>query len=283
VKGEACADQAWELIRSTFANLKTKPRLHLGERLDFLPGDEPLGFQPQAPEQEQRLRVLARDFFEVGVRAEVGDTVIDVVIVDPQEWWIGWHTHSPAHSPWPLGAPSIAMDPLAPSRAFLKLEESLMWSEAPLKKGDTALEIGSAPGGASYALLKRGLQVIGIDPGQMDKRVLAMPGFQHVALPVAQVSRESLPERIDWILLDMNVEPRISLFAVDRLVARTQDTLLGVLLTVKLNRWEFAKEIPDMIAHVKAMKMTRVKAAQLSLQRQEILIYGLSRKGQTRR
>ena len=30
------------------------------------------------------------------------------------------------------------------------------WSGVALKGGDTAVEIGSAPGGASYALLKRG-------------------------------------------------------------------------------------------------------------------------------
>jgi hypothetical protein len=80
----------------------------------------------------------------------------------------------------------------------------------------------------------------------------------------------------------MNVEPRISLYAVDRLGSRMKDSLLGVILTVKLNQWKFADEIPHMIEHIKAMGMSRVRVAQLSFNRQEIVIYGLTRKGAAR-
>jgi 23S rRNA (cytidine2498-2'-O)-methyltransferase len=112
--------------------------------------------------------------------------------------------------------------------------------------------------------------------------VLKNPDFVHIKNVVAQVSRETLPPSIQWLLLDMNVEPRISVYAVDRLVTRTSDSLLGVFLTIKLNQWRIADEIPSIMEHVKAMGMVRVRATQLASNRQEILIYGLTRKGLVR-
>ena len=81
---------------------------------------------------------------------------------------VGYHTHTskprsrPRHSPFPGGKMDIILPPEAPSRAYLKIQEALLWSEAPLKSGDVVVEIGSAPGGASLALLNRGCTVVGI-------------------------------------------------------------------------------------------------------------------------
>jgi hypothetical protein len=115
----------------------------------------------------------------------------------------------------------------------------------------------------------------------MDPQVLQHPNFTHIQKSVNQVPREDLPESVQWLLLDMNVEPNVSLYAVDRLASRMKDSLHGLLLTVKLNQWKFADEIPYFLEHVKAMGMVRAKAIQLAYHRQEILIYGLTRRGQT--
>lgn len=263
-----------------------KPRLHVWERDQHFPGEEPLGFVAGAwarPAMEAIGSAARSGELDPVSTAQEGDLVLDVVAVEDGEWWYGFHRHSLAHGPWPGGRPSITMPEESPSRAYIKLEEALRWSHAPLKAGDIAVEIGSAPGGASFALLERGLKVVGIDPGEMDPRVLARPTFKHICRPVAQVLREELPPSIEWLLLDMNVEPRISLYAVDRLAGRMTESLLGVFLTVKLNRWSIADEIPSMLEHVKAMGMTRARATQLPSNRQEIMIHGLTRKGVMRR
>jgi 23S rRNA (cytidine2498-2'-O)-methyltransferase len=286
------------------ANGGKLPRLHLWERDQHFPGDEPLGFVAGEWAREARAAVLAVEpglacnepklaSQEAGPARRTGDgkgealpadgeLVLDVVCVDAREWWYGYHRHSRAHSPYPGGRPAITMPEAAPSRAYIKLEEAIRWARPPLKAGDIAVEIGSAPGGASYALIQRGLRVVGIDPGEMDARVLASPSFKHIRRPVAQVPREELPTQVEWLLLDMNVEPRISLFAVDRLATRLSDTLLGVFLTVKLNQWRIADEIPSMLEHVRAMGMVRARATQLPSNRQEILVFGLTQRGQRR-
>lgn len=258
-----------------------KIRLHIWERDFHFPGDEPLGFVRGLllGDLEKQLRLAGETCFESDPIPALGDRVLQVIALDPGVWAIGAFAHSAAHSRWPGGRPQIQLPSDSPSRAFLKLEEALLWSGAPFKAGDIAVEIGSSPGGASLAMLKRGLTVVGIDPAVMDPRVLRYPTFTHLRKAVGQVLREELPASVQWLLLDMNVDPSISLFAVDRLVSRMPESLLGVILTVKLNDWKFANEIPYMIEHVQAMGMVRVRAAQLSYHRQELVIFGLTRRG----
>ena len=264
-----------------------KMRLHVLERDQFAPSEEPKDYKNGEWVKSVKKGILAQkgfgSLFHDGFTAEVGDLVIDLIAVEEKEWWLGYHVHTLDHSPYPGGVTPVKMHPKAPSRAYLKLEESLIWSGAPIQKGDIAVEIGSAPGGASFALLERGLKVVGIDPAQMDPMILQNPNYMHIENVVAQVPREQLPETVEWLLLDMNVAPRISLFQVDRLATRLKDSLLGVILTIKLNEWKMADEIPSMLEHLRAMGMVRLRAAQLSHFRQEILIYGLTRKGLTRK
>lgn len=262
-----------------------KFRLHVFERDRFVPGEEPPGFEPRAL-AEQALQSIEGEaarsgtgLFEEEALAREGDPVLSVVIVEESEWWLGYHVQGPGHSPYPGGDPQVELPKGAPSRAYLKLEEAVIASGAPLNRGDTAVEIGSSPGGASFALLQRGLQVIGIDPAEMDPRVVAHPSFQHLRAPVAAVRREDLPAKIDWLLLDMNVAPSVTLHQVERLAGRMKDTLKGVILTFKLNEPEFAIEIPEWIERVRALGMSRVKALQLRSNKREICIVGVTRIG----
>lgn len=211
-----------------------------------------------------------------------GDWIFVVVAVTPGELWYGLHRHSAAHSPFVCGNPRIDLPPHAPSRAYLKLEEAARLWNIPFQKGDVAVEIGSAPGGASLALLERGIRVVGVDPGEMAPIVLGNRDFMHVQRPVAALRREELPASIQWLLLDMNVAPAVTLHQVSRLAGLMKDSLLGVVLTVKLNEWEMAREIPHYLEQIKQMGMIRLRARQLYHNRQEISVYGLTMKGKLR-
>ena len=264
-----------------------KFRLHCWERDQHLPGEEPLGFERGRwiAEMEAQVRALLKKESAVlldSTAPRFGECVVQVIALDEGSFALGAYLHSPHHSPYAGGRALLQLPQEAPSRAFLKLEEVISWYGVPVRRGDVAVEAGSAPGGASFALLERGVSVVGIDPGVMDPRVLAHPQFEHIQMQVNRVLREGLPDSVQWLLLDMNVDPSISLFAIDRLASRMKESLLGVILTVKMNDWKFAREIPHMIEHVKAMGMVRVKAAQLSYHRREIVIFGLSRQGKAR-
>ena len=286
--GQSDAKKAIETARK-FAKTGNKIRLHVFERDQFVPGDEPLGFTAGFL-SKKGLEDLQREagnefsilFYDQPV-AEDGDLVLDYIAIGENEFWLGYHQHTPLKSPFPGGRPTLTPDPTAPSRAYYKLDEAIQWSGVSFSKEDTAVEIGSAPGGSCYLLLKNGLKtVIGIDPGQMSPLLSNFSNFFHIQKPVNSVLREELPESIQWLLLDLNVHPNVSLFAVDRLASRMKDSLLGVFLTVKLNKWSLADEIPYMLKHVRAMGMVRVRATQLASNRQEIMVFGLTRKGLAR-
>jgi 23S rRNA (cytidine2498-2'-O)-methyltransferase len=278
--GKSVGDPAPLLERAR--SLPSPACVHVFERDQHVPGDEPLGFDKgawaRAASDRVRLAAAAASLpIRLNEEAKDGESVLDLIVVDENEWWMGEHRQGPGHSPFPGGRPRILSPAAAPSRAYLKLEEAIRWSGARMKPGDIAIEVGSAPGGASYALLARGLRVVGIDPGRMDPVVLESRDFAHVRKPVAEVAREELPEDAQWLLLDMNVAPSVSLYAVDRLAAMYSHSLLGLLLTVKLNTWKVADEIPGMIEHVRSMGMAKARATQLASNRQEIFIYGQTR------
>ena len=65
------------------------------------------------------------------------------------------------------------------SRAWLKMEEALRWSQLPAAAGARFAEIGSRRR-REPALLGRGFEVIGIDPAEMAAKVLEDPKFRHI-------------------------------------------------------------------------------------------------------
>ena len=211
--------------------------------------------------------------------------VIDLLLIDEEPLTLAWgvHRHSHLHSAFSGGWDSRPMPKRVVSRAYLKVRDLADYLDVPFRPEDQALEIGSAPGGTAQFLLERGLHVIGVDPAEMDAEILASSRFSHLKRRVNDITREELPERIDWILCDMNVESRIALFAVSRLALRCSSSLLGVLFTLKLNEWSRMADLPEMQQLVSAMGMVRVRATQRSFHRQEVALYGLTRLGLRRK
>ncbi|MFV8834218.1 23S rRNA (cytidine(2498)-2'-O)-methyltransferase RlmM [Aquisalimonas sp. APHAB1-3] len=113
-------------------------------------------------------------------------------------------------SPWPLGIPRLRMPGDAPSRSTLKLEEALLTllhpaeRETLLRPGSTAVDLGAAPGGWTWQLVRRGLHVTAVDNGPMDTALLDSGLVDH--------RREDgfryRPRRpVDWLVCDMVERP----------------------------------------------------------------------------
>jgi 23S rRNA (cytidine2498-2'-O)-methyltransferase len=269
-------------------------RLHVFERDIAKPGDEPPGHAYGPLTAAARAQIEAawaaappRPLL-TGERASAGDWVLDVIVAADEPWWLGFHRHGPGHPPTPGGRIRVDMPPEAPSRAYRKLEEALIWSRAPLRAGDTAVEIGSSPGGASYALLRRGVEVHGIDPAKMAPVVLDynkdLPGnhFIHLDRPMSMVQRSDLPTALHWVLLDVNLAPQVALITARRLAAHPRPALMGVLLTLKLDDWKAMRHVPRFLKSIRSMGMEHVQATQLPSNRMELFVCGLTRRGVAR-
>lgn len=265
------------VLRCEAAELAGPLRIHVFARD---PRDEERWLDAD-PRPGQWTRALAERLgprAHAGVIAEPGDLVLDVVLpqvelADPV--LVGWHVHRPPRSPMPGGVVRVAVPDDVPSRAYAKLEEALAWSGAPLREGDVALEIGAAPGGAALALLRRGLDVIAIDPAHLDERVLAHGDrVRHLRVLAERVRTRDLPGRIDWLLLDANVAPHRALVAVEHLLALRRSSVRGLLLTLKLNDDGVVRDLPQLFARIaKITGDAPLRATQLPSAHREVVAW----------
>lgn len=247
--------------------------IHVGHRDGKIESSPFAAFSVISTQGELKTQLVESRALSRGTRVFTG-----VQVSETEVWW-GVHIHRDGCFFYPLGVYPHAVPEEVPSRAWLKIEEAIQWQGVSLRAGDMAVEVGSAPGGATWALLKRGLNVVGIDPAEMDADLLKLKearNFQHIRQPVAEVLREDLPERVDWLLLDMNIAPQAALASVFRLGRRMRSTLKGVFFTMKLNEWRFGKELPEFREAIRQeLGFRHVQTKQLSSNGQEVLLVAL--------
>jgi 23S rRNA (cytidine2498-2'-O)-methyltransferase len=203
--------------------------------------------------------------------------VLDIVVLSPGQWWVGYHCAVRRHERWPGGAIPVQMPEHAVSRAYLKMEEALQWSGLPIAAQDECVEIGCAPGGASQALLDRGLFVTGIDPADVDPVVLAHPRFRHLKKRGKDVRRKEF-EGVRWLAADMNVAPEVTLDEVESIVTQPGLAIRGLVLTLKFSDWSAALQLPAFTARVAAWGFRDVRTRQLVTGGQEVCLVALRRK-----
>jgi 23S rRNA (cytidine2498-2'-O)-methyltransferase len=274
------AREAWKL----FGHRKAE-RIHVWPRDTSEPGDhgyEP-SITPEAVEVHARLleqcprpKLLAQKAADPLAPARREEHILDCVLIEPNQWWIGFHRTDQIATRWPGGMLALELPANAVSRAWLKMEEALRWSQLPIPSGAHIAEIGSAPGGASQALLARGMIVTGIDPAEMHAEVLKDSHFTHLRRRSIQVRRREF-RKIRWLTVDMNVAPSYTLDAVEAIVQHPQVSIRGMILTLKLPEWRLTAEVPEYIDRVKSWGYNIVCARQLHHNRREICLAALQK------
>jgi len=212
--------------------------------------------------------------------AKRGERVLDIVLIEPSQWAIGWHPvprltgrNSNAALPmmWPGGVQPVQQHQEVISRAYYKAAESIAWSGFDMRPGDKVVEIGAAPGGACSYLLEMGMNVIGVDPAEMDLEVLESSHFRHI-----RASAGDLPlteyEGVKWLLVDSNVRPDQTLATVEQIVNHRRNTIQGIILTLKLGGIEHADRIDGWIRKVKQWGASDVAVRQLARSKIEVCL-----------
>lgn len=208
--------------------------------------------------------------------AAFGDLVLDCIVLEENHWWLGYHRARGPASRYPGGIFPLQLPERAVSRAWLKMEEALRWSGLPIPAGARCAELGSAPGGASQALLDRGMVVLGIDPAEMHPIVLEHPRFTHLRRRSTQTPRRVF-RKVRWLFSDMNVAPNYTLTAVETIVTHPEVNIRGMILTLKLPEWRMAEAIPDWLRRIRSWGYNEIEARQLYYNRQEICVAALQR------
>ena len=232
------------------------------------------GYEPRLEADDAQLNSLlraARPDMELHEYTRPGDLVLDVVRIDDGQVWVGFHQANSEVGTWPGGLCQIAPPESMVSRAYLKMEEALRWSQFPVRPRERCVELGSSPGGAAQALLERGLEVTGIDPAEIDPRVAEDPNFTHIRKRGAAVRRREF-RCFRWLAADMNVAPKYTLDTVEAIVTHPEVSIRGLLLTLKLLDWSLAEQIPEYLFRIRTWGYKRLQARQLHHNHQEICV-----------
>lgn len=218
-----------------------------------------------------------------------GSWVIDILQVEENEFWLGYHLHQPEQQLFPTSGVTLPLPAEAPSRAYLKMTETLQWCELSLERGDQVLELGSSPGGISYELLQRGLSVVGVDTGEMDPVVLNHPNFLHLRKPAHKLTAHDLKkikieqEKFSWLVSDMNLTAEVVLSMVKQLMQKEEVSIrLGLILTLKLGHLDDILKVQHTKKLLKELGFPYVAFTQLPSHKQEIVAVALTKEGRAR-
>jgi len=113
-------------------------------------------------------------------------------------------------SPHVAGVPRLRMPREAPSRSTLKLDEAWQvfipgdrW-ETLLAAGQSAVDLGAAPGGWTWQLVRRGMHVDAVDNGPMDEGLMETGQVTHWREDAFSWRPR---KRVDWLVCDIVDRP----------------------------------------------------------------------------
>ncbi|MGB0134243.1 23S rRNA (cytidine(2498)-2'-O)-methyltransferase RlmM [Dokdonella sp.] len=135
---------------------------------------------------------------------------LHVCLIDAQTAFVA-EAQTSRTSTWPGGIPRLRFPSAAPSRSTLKLEEALLMlldsgeRERWLKPGMTAVDLGAAPGGWTWQLVRRSMHVTAVDNGPMDQKLIDSGLLTHLR---EDGFRYRPPQPVDWLVCDMVEQPR---------------------------------------------------------------------------
>ena len=219
--------------------------------------------------------------------ASAGDLVLDCVIdaphreaaaVEPSRWWVGWHRAAAPPTCWPGGLYPVTLPADKVSRAWLKLDEAIASFGIELVPGGRAIELGASPGGACQRLLEAGLRVTGVDPALVEEPVASHPHFEQWRMRARDVRLGSL-RGFDWVVADMNIDPKSTLESIGRVVTAPGSRPRGIIATLKLPEWSRAQALPEWLARFRSWGYPP-RARQLSTGGREICVVAIRPAGQ---
>lgn len=148
--------------------------------------------------------------------------------------------------------------PGAPSRAYSKLKEVMVHLGLTTGKSDTALELGAAPGGATLALLESGLDVIAVDPGQMDSALPTLAAnlgqrYRHVRKKASALERSDLTAAegpVTWLVSDINLAPPVAVAQLSHALALVKRSVRVLVITFKINDERALASVPTQLARL---------------------------------
>lgn len=191
------------------------------------------------------------------------------------------YSYSYNQSPWLMGIPRLRSFADAPSRSTLKLDEAFQVfvpaheREIRISSGMNAVDLGAAPGGWTYQLVRRSMMVQAVDNGPMDQKLLdsgQVKYFQEDGFKFRPKKKN-----ITWLVCDMVEKPsRVADLMADWLI---EGDCIEAIFNLKLpmkKRYAAAKEALEHITlrlQEEGRGRFELSAKQLYHDREEITVH----------
>lgn len=109
---------------------------------------------------------------------------------------------------WPLGECFFNEDKTnPPNRAYLKLWEALTLLGRYPQRGETAYDLGAAPGGWTYVMQSLGTEITAVDKAPLDSKIAALTRVKCLQQSAFALEPEMIEKPIDWLLSDIACYP----------------------------------------------------------------------------
>lgn len=209
--------------------------------IEYPDTNESKALSPLAHALDARLAAALR---ERGLVRDDAASRAHVSLVDGRNAYVG--THAGQSGPrWPLGIPRLRMPRDAPSRSTLKLAEAIAVFLGPresdlMHAGQAAVDLGAAPGGWTWQLLARGLQVTAVDHGALAPALARDVNVEHVRAD-GFTWRPRRP--VDWLVCDIVERPsRVASLVADWIASgATARAIFNLKLPMKSRHDEVAR------------------------------------------
>ena len=182
---------------------------------------------------------------------------------------------------WARGIPRLKSPKSAPSRSTLKLEEAWhhfipaeQWDKR-LAPSMTAIDLGAAPGGWTWQLVKRSMFVLAVDNGEMQKELMESG-------QVKQLKEDGYAfkpvQMVDWMVCDIADKPMRSAELLGRWIANgyCREVIVNWKLPMK-KRYDQVKECLQKVETLLAAKNVKaeIRIKQLYHDREEVTVHAV--------
>lgn len=186
-------------------------------------------------------------------------------------------SHKEQQACWRGGVAHLKMPAQAPSRSTLKLDEAILFFLTKSQRqtlfgvGKTAVDLGACPGGWTYQLTRRELQVMAIDNGDMEPALMATGQVEHIK---ADGFRYRPPFKVNWLVCDMIEKPSRIAELMARWIAdgAAERAMFNLKLPMK-KRFQEVMICSEIIAEVLHEQPFQLRIKQLYHDREEVTCY----------
>jgi 23S rRNA C2498 (ribose-2'-O)-methylase RlmM len=199
------------------------------------------------------------------------DILLQIYVPSKDTVWFSSGTIADGVSVWEAGFQRMKTLRGAPSRSASKLEEALAYLGRHPKEGDTAVDLGAAPGGWSFVLARHGASVQAVDHAALDLK--EMGSLKGQIIHVKDNGLKFLPEEpVDWMVCDMVMGARDTLSVLK--TWHDHKAMANFVVNIKLPKSNPWPQVSEALALIESFGWTSVQGRHLLHDRSEITLIG---------